>query len=199
MTRTQLNSQSMAASVAQNLQNNAPLCAGKTEVLASVALHNQNMTVIKDLAVLQLDAKEIIGLVRDKNLLRALMIFNATRIVAGITAYANKNGDNQMAKSVAFPPSTMKRANDNALLAIFQKVSEVANANAAAIIPFGSVPSFTRKILSPICMDLVLPQLQRSLVLPVLSTCSMSSSRVSQVQRLGFQTNKYVFILKGVR
>ena len=137
MTRPQLNSQSMGSSVAQNLQNNAPLCAGKTEVLASVALHNQNMTVIKDLAVLQLNAKEITGLVRDKNLLRALMIFNSTRIVAGITAYANKNGDNQLAKSIAFTPTTMKRANDNALLAIFQKVSVVANANAAAIIPFG--------------------------------------------------------------
>jgi hypothetical protein len=140
MNRQQLNSQQMGEATSQNLANNQSLITGKPEVVAAAALHTINMSNISNIAVQQLNAQEISGLIRDKNLLRTLMIFNATRIIDAITAFGNKTGNDQLVKSVAFTPSKMKSVSDNSALAMFQKVSEVANENIDAIEPFGATP-----------------------------------------------------------
>jgi hypothetical protein len=137
MTRNQQNSKTMGNSVTETLQQNSPVWSGSPVFSDSVTQHGDNMNVIADWENKQASAIEIKGLVRDKNILRTLMIGEAVIIVSAIKAFAEHTNNQQLAMSVDYSKSKLAQMSEDNFLAACNNIKAVAAANAAALIPYG--------------------------------------------------------------
>lgn len=149
MNRSQKNTQLMGNTVSQTNENFASVWQANPVYAETAEIHNNNMASISVCEQNQQQAMELKGLVESKNLLRILLTSSVIRMIAGIRAYANKIGDPQLASSVNYR-SKLHSMSDTAFLTASEVVLGVANANAAAILPFG----ITAQLLTDTGLDI---------------------------------------------
>ncbi|MEO5570674.1 MAG: hypothetical protein ABIT08_09795, partial [Bacteroidia bacterium] len=150
MNRKQKNSQEMGNSISQILTDHLLDYQGNPIVSTNAQKHQDNMAEIALNEQKQKDGMDIIGLVRDKNLLKELMGDDSMKIVKAIRALAAENNNNQLAASVDFTKTQLKREPDTEALADFKKIKEVADANAPALIAHGISVQFLVAYLADI-------------------------------------------------
>jgi hypothetical protein len=150
MNRKQKNSEMMGMSTEQVLTDHATEYQGNPIVETNAQKHKDNMAEIALYEQKQLEGMDIIGLVRDKNLLKSLMGDDRMKIVKAIKALAAESDNNQLASSVNFTKSQLVHEADAAALADFNKINSVAVSNAAALLPHGISAQFLTNYASDI-------------------------------------------------
>lgn len=138
MNRIQKNKQLMGNSVTQTLDLNNSTWSASPLFSGSVTEHKTNMANIAGLELKQQQALELKGLVQDKNLLRLLMVdASMVRIISALRALGAGTNNNQLATSVNYSRSKLLTMSDIAFATAAENVKIVANANAAALLPYG--------------------------------------------------------------
>jgi len=149
MNRNQRNSNQMGTSVSITNKTYAADFATNVILKAAVKTHDENQILIADLALQQQQFSKIDGLIHDKNMMRTLNAINAMRIVNAIKAYAVSINNQQLIKSVPYSAWYLRYKPEQKVLDAFLAIRDVANANAAAILPFGA----TAPMLSQLTTD----------------------------------------------
>ncbi|MEP7170568.1 MAG: carboxypeptidase-like regulatory domain-containing protein [Bacteroidota bacterium] len=116
----------------------------------SVQRHKDNMLNISIWENKQMEALQLRGLVQSKNLLRLIITATDERVVAGLFALSALTNNPQLASSVNFRQS-FSSMSDPKFLSSSNKVKEVADLNASALIPLG----ISTQILTNLGLDLV--------------------------------------------
>ncbi len=138
MNNIQKNKQLMGNSVTQTLDDNNTVWSGSQLFSDTVQEHKDNMTRIGNWEHKQMEAMELRGLVRDKNLLRLVMIdAEMIRIISAIKALAAATNNNQLASSIDWNRSELLEMSDIAFNTAAGSVKSVADDNAAALVPYG--------------------------------------------------------------
>jgi hypothetical protein len=143
MTAKDKNKQTMGNSVTQTLENNKPEWAAKPVFADSVTTHENNMGAIQSWSEKQQQTLEYKGLVRDKNLLKLIMVDMLVREISAIKAYSVKTGNSQLASSVNYSKSKLNKMSDAQFLAAATIVNDTAIANADALKDFGITDEMT--------------------------------------------------------
>lgn len=143
MNRIQKNKQMMGNSVTETLDANQALWQGIPVFANGVQQHKDNMAAILNWETRQSQAMDIPGMVRDKNLLRSIMVPDTLKIIGAIKAFAASTGNNELAASVNFNKSKLAHSmSDGSFLNACIKVRDVATTHAASITPYGVTPQF---------------------------------------------------------
>ncbi|MEO5570573.1 MAG: carboxypeptidase-like regulatory domain-containing protein [Bacteroidia bacterium] len=149
MTILDKNKQTMGNSETETFDQYNSIWQSSPIFSASVQQHKNNMQNISFWENKQMQALEMRGLVQSKNLMRLIITAADERVRAGIFALAVLNNDPQLASSVQFRKS-LSSMSDPTFLASSNKVKEVADQNAQALIPLG----ISTQILSDMALDL---------------------------------------------
>ncbi len=137
MTRRELNFQTMGEGVEQKFADFNQVWAGNVVFTAGVGKHVEHMSAIRVNATKQQNAKDISGVIHDKDMLKLLMIETIVRTIAGICAYAENINDNELKESVHYSPSQLKTMTDGRFVSAATKVKDVAVDYKAEIEAYG--------------------------------------------------------------
>ncbi|MEO5571235.1 MAG: carboxypeptidase-like regulatory domain-containing protein [Bacteroidia bacterium] len=142
----------MGNSVSSTCDTNQDLYQNLPKVDGSVTRHKSNMQLIAKWQQKQEDALNLKALVRDKNLLRIIMEQETLRIISGIKALAADSDpeDTQLAGSVNYSPTKLKKMTDPAFVVTCNKIKEIAEDHSVALVDFG----ISSQILSGYALDL---------------------------------------------
>jgi hypothetical protein len=135
MTKDQEDKLNMYQAVDGVLQSHNSVWTANTEFSAAVDELEDNIDSIVNLAEQQ--DEDITGVTEDKDEARAELETNTLSVASIVVFWASKTGNRKLVKKVNYTKTELHDARDNELPTMGNTVYKEANANSAALLPFG--------------------------------------------------------------
>lgn len=150
MTTNQSNQERMGSVVSDTLASNNAIWSSNLVFSGHVATHNANLQKVRLLRDKQMEQMDIIGITRDKNILRTFIIDQAIVIIGALRTLAHDINDNSIYSGVNFSESKLKTIKESIFLAACNQISTVAGTHSAALLPY----SITAAMLNDFAADI---------------------------------------------
>jgi carboxypeptidase family protein len=200
----QKNKNIMGTSVTQTFTDNESTWTGSPLFSESVNQHGLKMAAITNWAEKQEQQLELKGLVKDKNLLRLVMVdTEMVRIISALRAVGAATNNNKLISSVDKSRSGLLKMSDNKFNIFAGALKKIANDNSGAIVPLGitaeiltnyglSCAAFDSIMKKPKAMKSLLKTYTKNLGISVLDMVSFLTKTVDHQVRSLYQGTDFL-------